>query len=382
VAGQLALSLLLLLGAGLLIRSLGQAARIDRGFDGSRTAVVAFDMRQANIPDGRGAEFYRRLEERTRQLPGVTRVAWAHRLPLTLNYEATSILADGEVRPADAAPWSMPVAWVSPEYFEAIGTPVLRGRAFAETDRPDAPRVAIVSTTAAARLWPGADPIGRVIRQSADGPGFEVVGVAADSKVMTLGEEPRPKVYFATTQAYRPDLHLLATVTGNPADLLPALRALVRELDPDLAFADLTTMNAQMSVALFPLRFAAGLLTVLGAAGLLIAAIGLYGVIAQGVAQRTRELGIRIALGADRGQVALLVLRDGMLVVLLGAVIGVALAMAGTRVLGAWLYGISATDPVTFLAVPAGFAAVAALACWLPARRATRVDPMVALRAE
>jgi len=382
VAGQLALSMVLLLGAGLLVRSVGQAAEIDRGFDGSRTAVVAFDMQQSGVSADRGAAFYRDLESRVAALPGVTAVAFAHRLPLQLNYESTSLLVEGEIRPPDAPAWTVPVAWVSPQYFTAIGTPVVRGRAFAETDRADGPGVAIVSEAAARRFWPGQDPIGRVVRRTAGGPAFEVVGVARDSKVMTLGEEPRPKVYFSTTQAYRPDLHLLVRVTGDPAAILPSLRTLVRELDPEVGFTDLTTVNAQLAIALFPLRFTAGLLSALGVAGLLIAAIGLYGIIAHGVAQRTRELGIRLALGANAGRVAGLVLREGMVMVAAGSAVGLGLAALATRALRAWLYGVSPTDPVTFLAVPLGFALVAALACWIPARRATRVDPMVALRAE
>ena len=382
VAGQLALSLVLLLGAGLLVRSIAQAAEIDRGFDGSRTAVVAFDMQQSGVDSARGAAFYREFEARVAGLPGVTAVAWAHRLPLQLNYESTALLVEGEVRAPGQANRSVPVAWVSPRYFEAIGTPILRGRDFAETDRAGTPRVAIVSEAAAQAFWPGQDPIGRMVRRSADGPGYQVVGVAGNSKVVTLGEDPQPKVYLATTQVYRADLHLLATVSGDPLALLPALRGLVGELDPEVAFTDLTTVNAQLDVALFPLRFVAGLLSALGLAGTLIAALGLYGVIAHGVAQRTRELGIRMALGANAGRVAGLVLRDGMVMVVAGSAVGVGLAILATRALRGWLYGITPTDPVTFLAVPAGFALVAALACWLPARRATRVDPVVALRAE
>lgn len=382
VAGQLALSMLLLVGAGLLVRSIGEAARIDRGFDGSRTAVVAFDMTQAGVSPERGASFYERLEARVRELPGVRQVAWAHRLPLQLNYEATQILVEGQIRAADAPNWSIPVAWVSPDYFETIGTPIVRGRPFARTDHRDAPPVVIVNETMARQMWPGEDPIGKGLRRRADGPLFEVIGVARDAKVQTLGEDPRPHVYFATTQGYRPDLYFLATVSGDPVELLPTLRETARELDPDVSFLDTTTMNAQVDLALFPLRFAATLLSVLGLAGMLIAALGLYGVIAQGVAHRTRELGIRMALGADARRVALLVIRDGMLVVALGAVTGLLLAAGATRALRGWLYGISPTDPATFVAVVAGFAAVALLACWLPARRATRVDPVVALRAE
>ena len=382
VAGQLALSMVLLLGAGLLVRGIASAARIDRGFDGGRTAVVSFDMDQLGVDPEQGAAFYRELEDRVTGVPGVVTVAWADQLPLTLNYQSTDVTAEGQDPGTTDGGTSMAVAWVSPDYFEAIGTGILAGRSFAESDRAETPRVAVVSQTAAARLWPGADPIGRRITRYGGSQQFEVVGIAADSKVMTLGEEPRPKVYFSTTQGYRGRLHLLVTVAGDPLAVLPELRRLVDALDPEVTFSDLTTVNDQVTIALFPLRFVAGLLSVLGAAGMLIAAIGLYGVIAEGVSQRTRELGIRLALGAERRQVAGLVLREGLIVAGAGSVVGLLLAAAGTRALSAWLYGVSATDAVTFLAVPLGFAVVAALACWIPARRATRVDPVVALRAE
>lgn len=382
VAGQLALSMILMLGAGLLVRGIASAARIDRGFDGSRTAVVSFDMDQLGVDAERGAAFYRELEDRVTLVPGVVAVAWADQLPLTLNYQSTDVTAEGQEQGTTDGGQSMAVAWVSPSYFEAIGTDILAGRSFTETDRAETPRVAVVSETAAARLWPGADPIGRRITRYGGSQQFEVVGIAADSKVMTLGEEPRPKVYFSTTQAYRGRLHLLATVAGDPLAILPGLRRLVDALDPEVTFSDLTTVNDQVTIALFPLRFVAGLLSVLGAAGMLIAAIGLYGVIAEGVAQRTRELGIRLALGAARRQVAGLVVREGLIVAGAGSVVGLLLAAVGTRALSAWLYGVSATDAVTFLAVPAGFAMVTVLACWIPAQRATRVDPMVAMRAE
>lgn len=382
VAGQLALSMLLLVAAGLLVRGIGSAATIDRGFDGAHTAVVGFDLGQSGVDAARGDAFYRRLEERTRQLPGVEAVAWTHELPLSLNYQSAEIVAEGQRRSATAEGWPMAVTWVSPEYFDAIGTPLRRGRVFAESDRPASPRVAIVSETAAARLWPGSDPLGRRILRQGSPEVFEVIGVAADSKVMTLGEEPRPKVYFATTQTYRSDLYLLARVAGDPTMLLPRLRDLVDSIDPAISFNDLTTVSAQVTIALFPVRFTAGLLSVLGVAGMLIAMIGLYGVIAEGVARRSRELGIRMALGAEGSRVAGMVLREALVLAGLGAAAGLVLALLATRILTAWLYGISATDPVTFLIVPAGFAVVASLAAWLPARRATRVDPVVALRAE
>jgi putative ABC transport system permease protein len=305
-------------------------------------------------------------------------------LPLNLNVSSNRFYVEGRSTEAKDLPEIQQSA-VGPDYLAAIGGRLVSGREFTDRDGPEAPPVALVNEAAARLLWPGASPIGRRFAPSDQGtPGRwrEVVGVVRDLKVVTVGERPTPQVFYSAFQAFDTDLTVVARSRGGPTAAFETLRGAVRELDPGLPIMAGGPLQAVVTTALFPLRFGVGLLVVLGLVGLVIASIGLYGILAQGVAQRTRELGVRMALGARSADVQRLVIREGLGLTAIGVAVGLGLALLLGRLLGTWLYGVSPHDPLAFLLASVALGLVALLACWLPARRATRVDPMIALRAD
>jgi len=336
----------------------------------------------------RGREFQRRLVERVRALPGVRAASLTDLFPLSLNYSSNDVYIEGRPGARGAnVPLAM-VASVEQGYFDAMGIPLTAGRPFAERDDAQAPRVVVVNESFARRFFPGADPareaLGKRMSFRGDaGPWNEIVGVAQDGKYWTIGEAPQMFVYSPLAQSYGSTVTLVVrTAGGDPRALIPALNAEVRALDPQLPLYDVKTIEEHMGVSLFPARVAAALLGSFGLLALLLAGMGIYGVVAYAAARRTREIGIRVALGARRGDVLRLVAGRGMLLVVVGVGLGLAGAFALTRFMEALLYGVSATDPVTFVLVVAVLLGVALLACLVPARRATKVDPMVALRYE
>jgi predicted permease len=272
---------------------------------------------------------------------------------------------------------------VGPDYFKTFGIPLLQGRDFDERDTEDGPQVAIINEAMARTCWPGEDPIGKRFHQDGlDGPATEVVGVCRDYNVRTIGEEPRPYVHWAQTQDYSSSPNLVVRTNGDPSVMVDRLRREMLAMDPNLVFTESDTMPALIEVTLIPVRMGAVLIGLFGILGMLLAAVGLYGVIAYSVGRRTREIGLRIALGAETGDVLKMVFRQGILIVLVGVALGCLGALAGSRVLGSVLYGISAFDPVSFGLASVVLLAVAFLANWLPARRAARIDPMISLRYE
>jgi predicted permease len=382
VVVQIAVSLVLLIGAGLFMRSLVKAQEIDPGFERERVAILGVSAELNNYTREQGEEFLRNLMERTRSLPGVESVALANRLPLGYSIQITEIYPEGSEFLPDEAP-ETDFTTVSPGYFETLGVPLLRGRDFSEQDHAEAPRVVIVSEAAARRFWPGQDAVGQRLRlHSADGSVRTVIGVARDTKVRTLGEAPRPYVYEPFQQTYDSWMFLLVRTSGDPRAILAGLRHEVMALDETMPIMELKTMGEHLSIMLFPPRMGGILLAVFGALGVLLATVGLYGVVAYGVSRRTHEVGIRIALGARRTDVVYLVLRQALAVVVVGTGIGLALAFVATQPLAGLLYGTSASDPLTFAGVTLLLAAVAVAASLVPALRAARVDPAIALRYE
>jgi predicted permease len=261
--------------------------------------------------------------------------------------------------------------------------PLVAGRVFTEQDREDTPRVVVINETFARRFWPGQDAIGKRFRYSrADGPLVEVAGVVKDGKYFSLGEDPQPFFYLPLLQSYVEPTTLVARTTNNPNAALTTIRGEVLKLDPTMPFAEVKTMTEHMSLSLFPLRIGASVVGSFGLLALLLAAIGIYGVMAFAVSQRTREIGIRMALGAQGTDVLQLIIKQGLTLMLIGLGLGLAGALVLTRLMSSMLYGVSATDPLTFGLIALLLAGVTLLACWIPARRATKVDPMIALRCE
>ncbi|HEX7241058.1 MAG TPA: ADOP family duplicated permease, partial [Longimicrobiaceae bacterium] len=380
VVAQLAMSLLLLVTAGLFVRTLRSALAEEPGFDPDGVVVAQLGLSAHGYDAARSAELYGRLRERLEADPGVRSVAAARFAPMSGNVMATTIEPQ-DVRPgARGEPVPVGVDPVGPGYFETLRIPVLAGRAFTARDAPGTAPVAVVNQALAARLWPGESPIGRRVR--VNGTVREVVGVARNAKYEGHRDEREAHLYLPLAQNGSANLTVIVRSRGGAAGGLEAIRRELRALDPDVALREASPLPALVGLSLFPQRLAAGFIGVFGAVGLLLAAVGLYGILAHGVAQRRREIGVRIALGARAGDVLRMVVRSGLALTAVGIAVGLAAALALTRLLSGMLYGVTATDPVTFAAVPLLLLGVALLASYLPARRATRVDPMVALRAD
>ncbi len=279
-------------------------------------------------------------------------------------------------------------SFVAPEYFETLRIPLLQGRTFQQQDNANAPGVALINEAFARRYWPGQPPLGKRIQMGAvrsgvnDAPYLTVIGVVKDGKYATLGEEATPFIYLKLAQNFVLAPTLIARTQGNPLDSLPAVRSEVAALDKNLPLYDVKAMRQHLGLALLPARLAGSVLGIFGLVALTLAVAGIYGVMAYAVAQRTREIGIRMALGANARDVLRLVTRQGMTLALIGMAIGLTAALALTQLLKSLLFGVSATDPLTFVVITLLLMVVALLACWIPARRATKVDPMIALRCE
>ncbi|MEE8525435.1 MAG: ABC transporter permease [Thermoanaerobaculia bacterium] len=390
---QVAISLILLICAGLAVRSLRNAGHIDPGFD-PRNVVVATVAPQLQGNDRtRTDDFYQRLVTAARALPGVESAALASHLPLSMEIHFDSVAAD-EQREMPEDEWPrVDSARVGPGYFAALRIPLAHGRELSDRDRAEAPRVAIVNETLAERLWPGATAVGKRLRVAGVESPVEIVGVARDGKYRTLGEPQQPFLYLAIDQdRWRRSGHageistasetLVVRVRSDTGAASTAIRQLARELDEKVAIARLTTLEEALAPALWLPRMAAGLFSVFGVLGLILAATGIYGLISYSVSRRAREIGVRMALGARRRDVSALMVRDGLRLTAIGLAVGLAGATAVSRALESWLYGIPAIDFPTFVGVPLLLILVAAFASLLPARRASRTDPMTVLRAE
>jgi len=320
------------------------------------------------------------MMDRIRSLPSVTVASLAEQLPLSFP-QTTGVLPEGVDPPKDRSFFDVDDTSVDPEFFRAMGISIVRGRNFSSTDTPDSPGVVIVSEAFAARFWPGENPVGKTVTSGREAV-LRVVGVASNTKVRSLGEAPRPYIYFNVTQSYHPSAQIVLRGTVSPPQLLSEARTAMRELRPDLVIMEAKTMDEHLALTLFAPRMGALLLGVFGALALLLSAVGIYGVVSYAVARRTREVGVRISLGATHGDVIRMVVGDGMRLVTVGGAIGLAASGAVTWLLSSFLYGIGTTDVATFVVIPVLLVAVAFLAAYLPARRAARVDPVEALRTE
>jgi predicted permease len=383
VVAQVALSLVLLVCAGLIVRGLQAARAMRPGFNPDHAVELSFDLGLQGYDEQRGRAFEKDLVERVRALPGIRSAALTNSVPLGLDYNSTSVYAEGQpFTNSSDLPVAIPFT-VGTDYFKTMETPILGGRDFDADDDKKESRVAVVNETFARKLWPGEDAIGKRFNFSGPGqPFWTVIGVAGDGKYNTLGEEQQPAYYSPLLRDYNAGVTLVARVEGDPQASIAAIRREVQRLDPTLPLFGVKTLEEHMQLPLFPARMAAIVLGSFGVMALLLAAIGIYGVMSYVVAGRTREIGLRMALGADQRSVLRLVVGQGLMLAVVGLLLGALVAFAAARLLTGLLYGVSPGDPLTFAAVALLLAGVALVACYVPARRAAKVDPMVALRYE
>jgi len=379
VVTQMALSLVLLVCASLFLRNLSAATTVDKGFDPGGVLLASVDPGMQGYSRPRMEEFYERLGARLRALPGVQAVGMAASLPLGLSNSDRGVGVPGYT-PSPNERMSIDYTVVAPGYFEAMGIPLREGRAIDARDDSLAAGAVVVNEQFVKRFWPDGNAVGRIVR--AGGRDNVVVGVVPTGKYRRLGEDALPFMYFSQGQDWRSGMSLVVRTAGDPTALASSLRAEVAALDADLPISDLQTMTSHLGFALLPARLAGWSLGIFGAIGLALAAVGMYGVMSYAVSQRTREIGIRMAIGAARGEVLRMVMRQGLTLVGVGAVIGLAGAFGVARLIRGVLYGSNALDPLSFSLVPVVLTAVAALATWVPARRAASVDPMRAIRSD
>jgi predicted permease len=388
IVGQVAVCVILLVAGALCLRSLSHAQSIDIGFTAKDRVAATINLKSMDYTEARGRAFFKNWMEGVRSVPGAQGVSLASHMPLEPNSLSSTVNVEGHRPPAGETGFGINTMNVGPEYFQTMGIPVLRGREFNQRDDEGAPRVVVINEAMANRFWPGPNAadnaVGRqlILGDLAKGQPCEIVGVVKTGKYRTLSEGPRPFFYLPFFQAYVPRATLVAHGVGGREQLLAAVRAEAFKLDSNLALTGIDTVQQRLSLALFPARVTGILLGVFGLLGLGLAVVGLSGAIAYSVSQRTREIGVRMALGARRRDVVGLVIRQGLALSLLGMGIGIAASLALTRFLGSLLYGVSATDPATFAGVSVLLLLVAALACYFPARRAANVTPLEALRYE
>jgi len=385
VVAQVAGSLVLLVAAGLFVRSLLKVRSFDLGFEPGHVLNVILDPHEIGYDQIRSAAFYRDLKSRVGALPGVQSASLASYLPMGGYPFSRQIWVEGRVIPAGQPAPSVLSNSIDPAYFQTMRINLLRGRNFTAADDETAPRVAIINETMASRFWPQQDPVGERFRMDdITGPVIEIVGVTANGKYKSIGEEAQPFLYIPLTQDFASKLALQIRSFGPPEALIVPVKEQVTRLAPDLTPLNMETMNQLLEGAFgfFAYRLAATLAAALGLIGLILAIVGVYGVVSFAASQRTNEFGIRMALGATSRDILNLIWLQGVRLVISGVAIGTAAAWAFGRAMTHVISGINASDPVAYIAVAIFLATVALVACWIPARRATRVDPMIALRYE
>jgi predicted permease len=372
--------MLLLIGAGLFLRCLQHARAIDVGFDPSNMIVMSLNPALLGYDEARGRSLYDRVVERVGGVPGVASVSLARSVPLGLGGSRRGTVIEGyQPQPGEDTETAYNV--VGPRYFETMRIPLLAGRTFSDGDGRGAPPVVVVNEAFARRYWPGGNALGkRLSANGTAGPFRDVIGVVRTGKYNTLGEDARPFYYLPLMQEYGGDVVLHVRTNVDPRTLISEVRGAIRGVDSAVPVFDAKTMEDQLLVALLPARLAGTLLGAFGILALMLASVGIYGVMAYSVAQRTRELGVRVALGANTRDLLMLVVREGAQLTAIGLAVGAAAALGVTRFVDSLLYGIAPTDIVTFGAAAAVLAAAALIACYIPAHRATRIDPIVALR--
>ena len=380
VISQLALSLVLLIGAALFVRSLQRAISFDPGFAAQNLLIASMETRGASLNKQQGQAFYQETVERIGSLPGVKSVSLTRIAPISGGGQRRGIQLEG-YQPQPNEDTELNTNVIGLNYFNTMGIPLVAGRDFTAQDREGSPLVVIVNEELARRYYAG-NAVGKRLRTGSDSPFREIIGVARTASYRNLREQPLPFIYIPLGQEYQSGMTLMVRTAGDPTALVGPLRNEMRALNKDVSVFSVQTMAQRIGAQLAADRMIAVLLSIFGGGALLLAAIGIYGVIGYSVAQRTHEIGIRIALGAEQRDILKLIVGQGMVLIAIGAGIGLGLAFLATRVLKSLLFGVSATDPLTFTVVVILLVAVALLACYVPARRATKVDPLEALRYE
>jgi predicted permease len=383
VVAQLTLTTTLLIGAGLLVRTLQRLTAIDPGFSTESVLALSLDLRSQGYTEAKGRQFYQQLTDRVAALPGVEAASLASVMPLGWGSPEHVIFIAGQEPPAPDRPLRADYNVVTPDWFRTMGIPLVAGRDFTSQDRAEAPGVVIVNEAMARRFWPEGNPLGQRFEiGETQRRAVEIVGVAHNSKHRSLNEETRPVMYIPLSQQYAAQTILNLRSAVEPFGQVAAVRRVAQQLNPNLPLFEIKTMAQRVKESFWPTRTMSKLVSIFGAIALLLACAGLYGALSYAVAQRTREIGLRLALGAQTGDVLRLIIRQGLRLAIGGVAIGLTAAFGLTRVLAGFLHGVSATDPLTFALTPPLLIAVALLACYLPARRATKVDPLAAIRRE
>ena len=382
VGAQVALSLVLLVGTVLVVRSLQRALTIDIGFNPRHAVAVVFDVGLNGYSKEQGQAFENRLMAQLATVPGLDSFALASTIPLSISQSHTVVFAEGKPAPAPADAPSANFYAVGPGFFHTMQTRLIAGREFDQRDSASAAPVAIINQALARRLFPNEDPLGKRVSQGANGPWKQITGIVQDGKYDSLNDDSQPAIFWPRAQRYDSTMTIVARSAAPPADVLRRIQAAVYSLDPTLPFFQADSLENHLSLPLLPARIAAIMLGGFGVLAVILAATGLYGMLAYAVSKRTREIGIRVAIGASRANVLSLVLRRAMLIVASASVLGAVLALAVGRFFTPVLYGVSPRDPATYALSMMLMAAIGAVACLIPARRALGIEAMVALREE
>jgi macrolide transport system ATP-binding/permease protein len=375
----------LLIVAGLFIRSLEKAEKTNLGFNPDHVLDLSVDVEQVGYKQPQAPEAYREIDKRIAALAGVQSVAQAFTVPLGYVGADDRVWIQEHPYAADQQPPEVPFNQITPSYFDTLQMALLRGRRFSDADSEKSPLVAIINQTMAKKFWPNQDALGKHFSaKGASGPFMQVVGIVRDAKSQSLMEDPHAFYYVPLEQSYNSlrTIHVRARVP--PESLAPQIESVIHQVVPDLPVTEVKTMNEALEGAngFFLFRFGAQLTSTMGLLGLILAVVGIYSVVSYAAAQRTQEIGIRVAMGASPREILKMVLRQGLSAVGIGLAVGLLVAFAGTRVMSNLIVGIKPTDPLTFVVVVGLLTAIALFACWIPAHRATRIDPLVALRYE
>jgi macrolide transport system ATP-binding/permease protein len=384
VSVQLALSVVLLVASGLFVKGFAEARKMDPGFRMDHLLLVSFNGSLIRYDEAKSREFYKELIARVRALPGVTDATLAANYPFANSVSSRNLIVDGyQPRVGEDKPFAM-ANMVDDRYFPLMETKILRGRAFDTRDTASSPRVVIVNEVVAKKLFPNRDALGAQMRlDKGDGPVVQIVGIAKTGTYLYWAEPPQPFMWMPFTQDYEPQVTLHVRTAGDPTAMAGAIRDTVRTINPDMPVFGVRSMEAFFDArAMLGPRLIMQLVTATGLMGLLLAVIGLYGVVAYAVSRRTREIGIRMAIGANPGDVLRMILRQGLVFTVIGVGVGLVLAFFMSRAIAGFMVGLSPHDPAIFLSVPVVLALVTVTACWLPARRASRIDPTITLRQE